>query len=43
MRGLQQQRVHERLRQVPAQLMLPDVVFLGEQPGWTARGPIGLE
>jgi hypothetical protein len=35
--------VHERLRQVAAELALDDVVFLGQQPRRPARGAVALE
>src|SRR3954468_2406433 len=40
---LEQQGVDERLRHVAARLPLGDVVFLGEQAGRAARGPVALE
>src|SRR5581483_1880914 len=41
--GLDHQRVHERLREVAAQLPLPNVVLLREQPGRAARRAVALE
>src|SRR5881398_2110104 len=38
--ALEHERVHERLRQVAPHLSLGDVVFLGEQAGGSARGPV---
>ena len=35
--------MHERLREVAAQLALADVVFLGEQAGRAAGGAVALE
>ncbi len=43
MRCLEQQGMYESLRQVAAQLTLPNVEFLGEQAGRTARGAVALE
>ena len=43
LRGLEEQRVDERLRQVAAQLALHDVVLLGEQAGRAERAPVALE
>src|SRR5699024_1629130 len=42
-RGLQQQRVHECLRQIAAELPLGDVVLLGIESGWTTGCPVPLE
>src|SRR5205085_5793975 len=42
-RALEQERVRERLRQIPAELPLPDVELLGQQAGWPARRPVALE
>ena len=43
MRALDEQRVHECLGEVAAQLALTDVELLGEQPRGPARGPIPFE
>jgi hypothetical protein len=42
-RAIEQQGVHERLGQIPAQLTLLDVELLGQQPERPARGAVAVK